>query len=443
MKNVIILSIDALRPDRLSCYGYDLKTTPFLEKLVKKGVLFRNCISNGGHTASSFLNILTSTLKFDFDDEKKVSNDRVFISEILQKKGYKTGAFHSSPYISSVYGYNKGFDTFDDSLLEDTTKLRTKLLNQIKKDKKMVALGTRLFKGKEFKRKAYMFMKGEDLPYVRGAKLNSRIFNWINKAKGGPFFLWVHYMDAHSPYYPDLDCFKTLFQEGNLVGLKKFNERRDRFAKGLEKKYSKEDLELLSKIYDADILYIDHCIQNLMNYLRREGLLSNTMIIITSDHGEELMEHGSIGHGMTLYEENIQVPLIIYSKDLKGGKAVDKVVSSVDIPPTILSYLGLPKESSYRGRNLFGKYSTKPVVSQFKTKRLGSVRSIRSDNFKLIVYDNQNKKELYDLKKDPQEKNNIILENKKIASYLEKELSKIESRKPTSKKESLLEEIDL
>ena len=168
MRNVILLTIDALRKDVLGCYGNENRLTPFIDSLQDKCIRFTRGQSTGPYTQASFPGLLTSSYYLEYGKPKGLAPERTLISEPLQKAGVVTAAFHSNPYMSDPLGWNRGWDVFYDSM-EDEVESR--------------------------------------IPYIRGNIINPKVTNWLTyHTKGGeyePFFLWLHYMDIHEPYMPD------------------------------------------------------------------------------------------------------------------------------------------------------------------------------------------------------------------------------------------------
>ena len=198
MKNAILITIDALRADHLSCLGYHRKTTPQLDEIAKHGILFKNAISNGASTPTSFRPILTSTYHSMYNDDRYLSKYRLTIQEALKRHGYSTAAFHSNPYLSGYFGYNRGFDTFveiSDFKKGDLFKgIETKGFESLF-HKFLFELKLMKFKLK----KLYKFSKGE--VYAKANTLNEKAIAWL-KEHPEKFFIWLHYMDVHTPYTP-------------------------------------------------------------------------------------------------------------------------------------------------------------------------------------------------------------------------------------------------
>jgi arylsulfatase A-like enzyme len=421
MKNVILITIDSLRADHLGCLGFPGKTTPNLDEIARKGILFSQAISNAPYTPVSFRSILSSTSYSMYDDDKYLSKYRTTIQEVLKKKGYHTAAFHCSPYISSYFNFNKGFDTF-----EDGVKIERDILNNRVDE---TALKQKLFKKfKLIKLKMEIFLRVlMNRLFRRADEINEMAISWLDNNPGN-FFLWVHHMDVHYPYIPyDVNKFSL-----NYIKVIKANFK---FNHGIIKNpedVSRDDLEFLISLYDKRIESVDKATGDFINKLKERDILKDTMVIITSDHGEEFLEHGCIGHfhGGHLYDELLRVPLIIYAEEIGENIVVRDQVELMSIPPTIIDALGFKKPGDFMGRSLLpvirGDKGEDYVISEFSRNKI----SYREPGWKFIYNKETEKYELYDLFNDPLEKQDIS----------QKEPGKVEEiRKRISSHETFLE----
>jgi len=404
MKNAILITIDALRADHLSCLGYHRKTTPQLDEIAKHGILFKNAISNGASTPTSFRPILTSTYHSMYNDDRYLSKYRLTIQEALKRHGYSTAAFHSNPYLSGYFGYNRGFDTF----VEISDFKKGDLFKGIE-TKGFESLFHKFlfeFKLMKFKlKKLYKFSKGE--VYAKANTLNEKAIAWL-KEHPEKFFIWLHYMDVHTPYTPPKEYLKLFSSSSyNVIKNLKFYLK---IKRNIMEKFSEKDLELLIDLYDAEIRYVDTEIGLLLDELRKMGILHETLIIITSDHGEEFFEHGVFGHThQHLYDELLRVPLIIYAPEIDENSVIEEQVELLSIAPTIVDILGLKRElDNFMGMSLLpiikgeGEGS-KSVISEASRSKI----SYRTPEWKFILNKETKEYELYNLHTDPNERENI------------------------------------
>jgi len=382
MKNVILLTIDALRRDALGCYGGEGGLTPFIDSIQDKCIRFNNTQSTGTYTEASFPGILTSSYYLDhgMSERKtgKLSFKRTLISEALKPKGIVTVAFHSSPYLSNYFGWNKGWDTFHDGMDLPVT---------------------------------------EKVPFVKASVVNKKVGDWLSSQKGRlaekPFFLWVHYMDVHEPYVPERKYVDVVDPSIGLTEDQMFALYKDVL---LNRDVSDENVvKTLKKLYLASVPIADTAVKEFFGILQEMDFLKDTVIIIGSDHGDEFGEHGSLSHDGKFYSELVNVPLMVYDPTLTKGQVCDTLVSTIDISPTIVHLFGLEPVEAFQGRSLLPTedYPVKGVYGN-EINKVGTtwiekgVHFYREGDLKIIYRENEDTWELYDLKEDPKELSNIV-----------------------------------
>ena len=299
--NVIFICIDALRADHLGIYGYERDTSPSMDQLAKSGVVFTNVTSQSSWTKTSTATFLTSN--YEMLSRVKSEEDKVpltvnTLAEILKNDGYATGAIIANPWLLPQFAFDQGFDYYNSSYVADETRRRIKV---------------------------------ED------------ITKYIDKNKNKKFFLYLHFMDVHNPYHPPAPYNRMFAEETG-----KFVYRNGPM------KINKEDFDKTMGLYDGEIRSLDEKINNIIMYLKEQKLFNNTLIVINSDHGDEFMEHGGMGHGTTLYQELLHVPLIIVHKgnsDIKES-VINSKVRNIDIFPTILDILDISPVADIDGISL-------------------------------------------------------------------------------------------
>ncbi len=379
MKNVILLTIDSLRRDALGCYGGG-PWTPFIDSIQSRSVRFEQAHSVGPYTRAAFPGILASSYYLEFGKEQRLSKARTLVSEVLKKAGIVTAAFHSNPYLTDYLGWNRGWDVFYDSMQERV-------------DPKV--------------------------PYIKADRINRKANAWLSSyvGMGGnkPFFLWLHYMDVHEPYIPsrrfiDLVDPSIRLNEDEMFGL---------FKEVLLKRDTSDQttVELLRKLYLAKVREADEAVKELFGMLERQHLLENTAIVLTTDHGDEFGEHGGLSHDGKMYSELVHVPLIVYDPQRDKGEVCGKLVSTLDVSPTIVSLFGIEPPKAFEGRPLFPleDYPVKGVLGEALDKH-GSdekgeekeVHYYREGDLKMIYRERDDSWELYDLERDPKEQQNIV-----------------------------------
>lgn len=377
MKNVILVTLDATRRDVFGVYGNKKGLSPFVDSLAEKSLVFENCLSVGPYTQASFPGLLTSGYFLDYGKPSGLASQRTLVSEPIRKAGFTTAAFHSNPYCSSFFGWNRGWDVFYDSMDDDVS---------------------------------------EQIPYIQGPVILSKTKEWLQKhvrAKNhAPFFLWVHFMDVHEPYMPEqkyLDLVDPSLKISSEEMYALFTETLLRRDVSDETK-----VETLKRLYDAHVREVDGYVQDLFGTFEELDILRDSAVLLTSDHGDEFNEHGGLSHDDKLYSELVNVPLIVYGAGTAGK--CGKLVSNVDIPPTILHLLDVPGVENFQGRSLLPVegYEEREVYGEAldqRSQRGGDIDKdvylCRKGDLKVIYRANTEMWELYDLKSDPEERRNL------------------------------------
>ena len=356
--NILLITLDTMRADRLGAYGYAKARTPNLDAIARNGVVFSNATCQVPLTLPSHCSIMTGTYPLTHGVHNNgtytLASDKMTLTKILKDKGFKTAAFTASFSVDSRFGLDQGFDVYDDNFLEGSP-----------------------FKALNSERKA--------------EQVFSVFSPWLDKLQEGPFFCWVHFFDPHLPYNPP-----SPYRED-------FNDR----------------------LYDGEVAYMDYMIGELMRKIKEKNFLGRTLIIVAGDHGEAFGEKGEAGHGIFLYDMAMKVPLIFYAENhLPTNCVIPARVRLIDIMPTVLDMLNLPKPESAQGTSLV------PYIQKKKESNLDSYIETYypKENYGwsplvgLIAgdwkYIRAPKEELYDLKSDPNEEKNVFLSEKKTAAKL-------------------------
>ncbi|NGM71406.1 sulfatase [Natronolimnobius sp. AArcel1] len=319
--HIILLSADALRADHLSCHGYHRETSPVLDDLAAESLHFTNAYSASSHTREAVPALLTG----EYPDTAIGSDYRLAtetIASMLREDGFTTGGFHSNPFVSRAYGFDRGFDTFDDDLHFGKHKL--------------IALAQRAID------------KLRNRHYARADEINERSLEWIDSLESDePFFLWNHYMDTHGPYEPPGE-YETLYHDEGLSG----RDAQSLYRRAIKDPDSitDDERELLIALYDAEIRYNDEQIGAFLDELRERELLERSLLIFTADHGDAFGEHGYYEHPRYLHDEITHVPLLVRPP---GGtkETVETPASTLDVAATIAA--GVRSDADVEGRSLF------------------------------------------------------------------------------------------
>ena len=330
--NLIIVTVDTLRADHLGTYGYHKDTTPNIDKLAKKGILFSNAYSQSSWTKPSTATLLTGLMpkKHRADTWSSVlKSDRILLSEILKKNGYNTSAFVTNALVEENNGFNQGYDFFT-------------YIKQNESSKEKYAYSDEL--------------NDEIEKYLKTIRDNKNNRNNIENGEMKKQFLYIHYTDPHAPYLPKEEVFsKENKIEFNLTTFNRIHEyEREMFSQ-----------EMINS-YDDEIRFNDKSIGELIDILKKYDIYKNSIIIITSDHGEEFFEHQQLGHGKTLYEEQLRIPLIFHLANRKGI-VFNELMNHVDVVPSVLYFLDIKNGYKFDGRNIFNK-KNKLDINYLKTR---------------------------------------------------------------------------
>jgi choline-sulfatase len=365
--SVILISVDTLRADRLSSYGYQGHTTPNIDEIAKGGTLFWAIASQVPLTLPSHTSLLTSTYPFSNgveDNGEEVPANSVTLARVLKFHGYHTAAFVGGFVLDRRFGLNQGFDFYDSPF--DLHKEGGTDVGDIKR---------------------------------LGSEVVDSAIKWIQGNPEGPFFVFIHLYDLHSPY--------------NVP-----QPYRARFGTG----------------YEAELRYVDVEIGHLWNFLTRNGLLKNTLVVFTADHGEGLGQHGESTHGYFIYQSTLWVPLIFHwptESKRSFPSRVNVPAGLIDVAPTILQFAGIATPPHFQGKSLFGWiYSEKPQTdrevyseSLYAHYHFGcsGLQSLRIGRYK---YTDAPKPEFYDLEQDPGELHNLSSQKRSLAlAYRERLLA--------------------
>lgn len=420
--NVIILLVDMLRRDHLGCYGYERMTSPFIDEMAAEGIKFNNAVSQCSWTLPSVATVFSGyypTMHGVKRERDGMPTSLTTIAEMFRERGYSTAAFITNPYLKKVYNLHQGFDWYDDNLLkrtffhlavENTPYLR--IIPQIVYETKRL-LGLPVEKPDEREFVTWWSKK------LNASSVNMRALKWVKKNRKAPFFLYVHYIDVHGPY----DNLRTYVGRGK--------PKKNMLSLRGETRSDEDKQKELKELYDGAIQYVDEQVKDLVDELKDLGVYGNSLIVFTSDHGRELLEHGALGHGATLYHEQLRIPLIIFPTDATPERGeIDASIGLIDLFPILDSWLDL--SSSGKGQPVSLMNSTlDSYFAQLETRKFlfsetdlrASIRSVVLENkWKYIEDTSKGTRELYDLQEDPTEQENLLSEHPILAASLREHL---------------------
>jgi arylsulfatase len=448
--NVVFIIIDALRAGNLSCYGYPKQTTPNIDDLAKKGVLFENAFSCTNVTDSSLTSIFSGKypinhgivshgMKLQEEQLRKISTIS-FFHEILKQHGYVTMAvdwlkrWHKRNY--DVY-YDLYHGQQDPHGIQEKRTTKFKVL-------KAVADTLRFFKMNKIYRKGKSTLK-----YGREATTVSDVAaKLIEQNLNRKFFIFLHYWDTHSMYNPPKSYTEKFYQSKENSGRQSIEEMLNQIQNEGRRNYLRQHLRNIPSLdyvvaqYNGAIAYADHEVGRIMNLIEDRNISENTLVIVTSDHGESLTEHGIFFDHHGLYDVSIHVPLIMKGPGLRKGKRIRELIQHVDLLPSMLDILKIPisDEKTFDGVSLMplingevNEVHPAIFVEEAYYERKRAVRTTKYKYIKALSKEGAmcrcchrihgGLEELYDLTKDPQETQNIVKREPEIRNTLKKTLS--------------------
>ncbi len=387
--NVILISIDMLRADHVGAYGYGRGTTPNLDRLAEENLFFPSMHAQAAYTLPATVSLFSgqfASVHGVYRGTQAVSQARSpALAEILGREGYRTQGFTAGGFVSADFGLDTGFDGFTnvDPLRHDDSDFFHLLRDR----------------------------NPELTPELVAEHGPERIATWLDEHHDETFFLFLHTYTVHDYDAPDgwllcekLGCTSTRTDFSNFLPHVESNET-----------ISEADRAHLRHRYDGSLRYVDSLLGDLFAQLQELGIEENTILVITSDHGEEMFERGVIQHGKTLYEELTRIPLIMRVPG-QGKRTIEKPVMTIDVTPTVLHALGVPRDPRMQGEDILSKdLETRPVIAEIDD-HFAHKYSIRDgQGFKLIyspresdvLFPGEKEWELFDTKADPGEGNDL------------------------------------
>jgi arylsulfatase len=385
----VLVSIDTLRADMLGCYGYARPTSPALDALAARGVLFERAFSPAPWTLPAHTSLLTGLQP---SRHGVVSHGVALaagiptLAEVLEARGFFTAGIVNSHNLGDRYGLHRGYASYD-YVLEQERR-------------------------------------------VAPSQVEALALRWLERDPPEPFFLFLHFYDVHSDYRA-LPRYGRLFARAYDGPVDGSTQQLRRVRRG--------ELELgpgaagrLADLYAAGIRQMDDGLARLLASLDEHGLLDDTLLVVTSDHGEEFLEHGGVLHGRTQFDEVLRVPLVLSGPGLPRGRRVSEPVSLIDVLPTVLALLGVPAPEDLDGLDLRPLWTGGASAALRDRAFFGEAdhgnqpddrtRSVRRGRFKLILDRPTGESRLYDLVADPRETRDVSAEHPVEAAALRREL---------------------
>jgi arylsulfatase A-like enzyme len=437
-RSVVLITVDCLRADHTGFMGYSRPTTPFLDELAGESFIFPKAIVTGAPTYYSVPGLLASRFPLRWGREVVgIAPGEPTLATVLQQAGYRTAAFVAgNPYLSPRFGYEQGFEVFRDFLSPPATQGHPpenldhgdhgRLPRRI--NRRMATTAHRLGPlGKIYDEAYFQYCqriagtKNEDWESLRrfpaADVLVEEACEWLAKVGQQPFFLWLHFMDPHAPYFPPAKAMQAMGTEVTPARGRYLNEawKRGDIGPARLRKYRDDVVSL----YDAGIRSVDMQVARLAECLRSRSIWDSSVVVATADHGEEFLDHGSVFHRPSRpYQEMLHVPLLIrvpgFHRKLSAAP-----FSHLHLVPTILDAVGIDPPDEFEGRSYWREMQagagweiaisesvggcTNPMDVE---KRLGGrVLVLQDEKYKLVLDFERKAETLYDLQVDPQERN--------------------------------------
>ncbi len=376
LRTVLLVVVDTLRADRLSCMGYDQHQTPSFDTLADRGVLFRNAFSAASWTRPSMASLMTSRYPTELglvetstppgktwgarerrtQQSKALPDSAATMAEILQAEGFRTAAFVNQPALSRKARFSRGFEDWYTADGSGRVSQHDPTLPETKQAWPSTSVSASIDRG-----------------------LVQALVEWLQDSPDAKAFAWLHLLTPHGPYLP-------------------------------EEPYAPKEPASDSQRYDGEVRAVDAMLAPLWE-LARLADPRRTLVIFTSDHGEEFLEHGDTEHGHSLHREVVQVPLIVAGPGFPPGTAIEDAVRTIDILPTVADLLGLPGQPDWRGESLRSSANPsgdKRTVYAEAMLYGSSERSLLQHPWK-IMHDQQGEQwSLFHVERDPGEQENLV-----------------------------------
>ena len=395
-RGVVLIVIDAMRADRFGCYGYDRPTTPSIDALAKEGVVFDAFHAASPWTAPSVATIMTGVppsihrcgrAPRIIGEKQQVIAIEANLPTVasLLPDGVRTGAVVNNNFLDPSLGFSKGFDSYDYQIVTPSSE--------------------------------------------RGAAgTTDAAISWLEKNKDAPFFLYIHYCDPHMPYGPPEKYVAQFAPKERPVAIDvPFTSLVKARVRGFT--YDSPEAVYLRALYDGEVRYTDDEIGRLFSRMRELGLMDDTWVVVTADHGEEHFDHGGFEHGHRYEEEVIRVPLVVRAPGgaWHAGTRVPFNASHVDLAPTLLAMLGVPAPSHFEGMSL----AALMTGAEHAHREAGAEYNLFFDNsfaymdgtYKFIMNLDRHTAFMYDLAADPKERTRLRSDHPQFAAVRDRAMS--------------------
>jgi arylsulfatase A-like enzyme len=385
--NVLLVSIDTLRADHLAAYGYERETAPSLTRFAREGARFANSYAQASSTVPTHASLFTGRYPFQHGSYHvglPVRDEELTLAERLRRLGYRTFGGASSVRFRGKAGFDQGFEVFE-------------RFDELAKNE-------------------------------RSEALTDRFLEWL-QAVDEPWFAFVHYFDPHQPYAPP-EPWRSQWHPGLERPRPEGTSDYLYFQDGPDRVVPEGVLDYLRALYDGEILFLDAQLERLVAALAPEPGTSGTLVVVTSDHGEEFKEHGGFSHSRRLHEELVRVPLLFWWPGrIPAGTVLERPVQTIDVLPTLLELVSGESPEALPGRSrapelLAGgepasesETASEPVLAQIRASRWALTANLDGSRFKYVSRDDAPHR-LYDLVDDPGEQSDLLVDRPEVVTAL-------------------------
>ena len=403
--NVLLISVDTLRPDHLGCYGYDRNTSPNIDRLADEGALFENVISSTSWTLPAHAAMFTGladTVHGAWDTDRQLAEQHVTLAERLREAGYATVGFFSGPTLYPAFGLGQGFETYIDCTSYPELSAESAKTPGIE-------VGGEL--------------QSAAMADITSPRIYAAIRQWLAENARQPFFMFIHMWDVHFDFIPP-SPYDTKFDPdytGTVTG-KNFI-----FDESINADMPRRDVEHLIALYDGEIAWTDEHVGKILADLEALDLHDSTIVMLLADHGTEFFEHGSKGHRQTLFDEVVRIPLVVrWPGRIQPGLRIADQTRMMDVLPTLLDLLRMPSPTDVMGRSvaplLFGDELDDKVLAISELYTLGrGLSSYRRLDRKLIRQEATDSWVVFNFRSDPGEQRPLQKMDNPLVSVMVRE----------------------
>jgi arylsulfatase A-like enzyme len=435
IRHVVLITIDALRAQALPIYGNKRIATPHLSELARQGIVFEQCLAPSPWTRPSVVSMLTGlppaihdAVKREIEIEAILPPTVPTLAESMRGAGYRTAAFGYNPFLACSPNVRRGFGEF---CFYPTVVMKS--------DGSLAQLNNNTFRP-TIDREGQRGLEDVINQVNSTAYLTELVRGWLGEHARQKFFLWLHYYDPHNPYMPPPGALQRVSAPGAPANedaygewLQHLNRSIDVYLaaerellRGKESEAAKAAVrelgpklrsqgELLRALYEAEVIHVDDAVGLLVERLKALGIYENTLIIVSSDHGEEFWEHGGLEHGHAFYQEVVHIPLIVKPPHSRAGQRISDRVSLLSVFPTIAELCSIaPPAGGLPAPSLASRWEDPEVTLKPSHFVLGSIMygepatAVVFGDKKYIRHEKSEREELYDLRRDPGEKASLV-----------------------------------